>query len=265
MADSTKIKLWDQNHIQDTRIDIINEEPLAIRVQGQPYAVVMRTPGDDMALAAGFALTEGLVDDLKDITQLGACDSGDTNTVTLMLTESRRRSIAGHLDRRGYISQTSCGICGKALVAELIQQLDPIEDDSTLPLSVAEEWIEKLNDLQPLRRKTAASHAAAIFDDRGHLMIVGEDVGRHNGLDKAIGRLFLKRELAAAKVVALSSRVSYELVQKAARARIPIVLGVSRPTQLAVSLARDLNMTLATWARPRGLYIYAHHHRLTPA
>jgi FdhD protein len=95
------------------------------------------------------------------------------------------------------------------------------------------------------------------------LLSVGEDVGRHNGLDKAIGRLFLEHRLEAAKVVALSSRVSYELVQKAARARIPIVLGVSRPTRLAVALANDLNMTLATWARPNGLYLFSHPRRLT--
>ncbi len=259
------IKLWDGRDIKAAQLDIIIEEPLAIRVQGQPYAVVMRTPGDDTALAAGFALTEGLVDHPDDIAQLACCESDDTNTVTVTLTEARSRSIEGHLDRRGYISQTSCGICGKALVDDLIQQLDPVDIDATLALPLAEKWIEELNDLQPLRRQTAASHASAIFNDKGELLIVGEDVGRHNGLDKAIGRLFLDRKLAEARVVALSSRVSYELVQKAARARIPIVLGVSRPTRLAVSLAKDLNMTLATWARPNGLYIYSHPHRLTEA
>ena len=260
-----KITLWDGIHISNIELETIVEEPLAIRVQGQPYAVVMRTPGDDTALAAGFALTEGLVDHPDDIVQLACCESDDTNTVTVTLTDARNLSIEGHLDRRGYISQTSCGICGKALVDDLIQQLDPVDIGATLALPLAEKWIEELNDLQPLRRQTAASHASAIFNDKGELLIVGEDVGRHNGLDKAIGRLFLDRKLDEARVVALSSRVSYELVQKAARARIPIVLGVSRPTRLAVSLAKDLNMTLATWARPNGLYIYSHSHRLTEA
>jgi FdhD protein len=260
---SETIKLWDGSRVKTAQLEIIAEEPLAIRVQGQPYAVVMRTPGDDTALAAGFALTEGLVDDPDDIVQLACCESDDTNTVTLTLTPSRSHSIQGHLDRRGYISQTSCGICGKALVDELIQQLEPVDTHAALPLPLAEKWIESLNDLQPLRRRTAASHASAIFDGRGDLLVVGEDVGRHNGLDKAIGGLFLERRLEEARVVALSSRVSYELVQKAARARIPIVLGVSRPTRLAVALANDLNMTLATWARPNGLYIYSHPQRLT--
>ena len=260
---SETIKLWDGSRVKTAQLEIITEEPLAIRVQGQPYAVVMRTPGDDTALAAGFALTEGLVDDPDDIAQLACCESDDTNTVTLTLTPTRSRSVEGHLDRRGYISQTSCGICGKALVDELMQHLEPVDTHASLPLPLAEKWIESLNDLQPLRRRTAASHASAIFDGRGDLLIVGEDVGRHNGLDKAIGRLFLERRLKEAKVVALSSRVSYELVQKAARARIPIVLGVSRPTRLAVTLANDLNMTLATWARPNGLYIFSHSRRLT--
>jgi FdhD protein len=259
------VTLWNGSTIEKTRLDIINEEPLAIRVQGQPYAIVMRTPGDDIALAAGFALTEGLIDTPDEIVQLACCDAQDANTVTVTLTLARQQAIAGHLDRRGYISQTSCGICGKALVADLIQQLDPVEDDTTLPLSRAEQLIEQLNDLQPLRRKTAASHATAIYNGADQLLAVAEDVGRHNALDKAIGRLFLDRQLGAAKVAALSSRVSYELVQKAARAGIPIVLGVSRPTQLAVTLAGDLNMTLATWARPSGLYIYTHPHRLTHA
>lgn len=259
------VKLWNGHAIEATRLEIINEEPLAIRVQGEPYAVVMRTPGDDIALTAGFALTEGLVDVPDDMVQLACCDADDTNTVTLTLTPARQQSISNHLDRRGYISQTSCGICGKALIADLIQQLDPVENPAMLPLERAEQCIEQLNDLQPLRHKTAASHASAIYDSGGQLLVVAEDVGRHNALDKAIGRLFLDGQLADAKAVALSSRVSYELVQKAARAGIPIVLGVSRPTQLAVTLARDLNMTLATWARPSGLYIYTHSQRFTPS
>lgn len=259
---SSIVKYWDQEKIQDTHMDVINEEPLAIRVQGQPYAVVMRTPGDDIALAAGFALTEGLVDDPGDIVQLSSCQSDQTNAVTLVLTDTRSQSIQDRLDRRGYISQTSCGICGKALVADITQQLKTIDDDITFALSRAEQLIENLNDLQPLRRKTFASHASAIYDGRGQLLVVAEDVGRHNGLDKAIGRLFLDGKLVKAKVATLSSRVSYELVQKAARAGIPVILGLSRPTQLAVSLADDLNITLATWAKPHGLYLYTHSRRL---
>lgn len=257
------IKQWNGSTVESTQLDIINEEPLAIRVQGKPYAVVMRTPGDDIALTAGFGFTEGLVETPDDVVQLACCDAQDANTVTLTLTPARQLAAGEHLDRRGYISQTSCGICGKALVADLIQQLTPLDDDATLPLERAEQMIEALNDLQPLRRKTAASHASAIYSGNQDLLVVGEDVGRHNALDKAIGKLFLDNNLADAKIAALSSRVSYELVQKAARARIPIVLGVSRPTQLAVTLARDLNMTLATWARPSGLYIFSHPQRLT--
>lgn len=254
---------WNGRDVEAAELEIINEEPLAIRVQGQPYAVVMRTPGDDLALAAGFAYTEGLIDVADDVVQLACCDADDANTVTLTITSSRQEVIAGHLDRRGYISQTSCGICGKALVDDLTQQLASLNDESTLPLKRAEQWIEQLKDLQPLRRKTAASHASAIYGVNEKMLAVAEDVGRHNALDKAIGRLFLDDQLGDAKVAVLSSRVSYELVQKAARAHIPIVLGVSRPTQLAVTLAEDLNMTLATWARPNGLYIYSHPQRLT--
>ena len=239
----------------------IEEEPLAIRIQGNPYAVVMRTPGDDLAHAAGFCLTEGLVDDPDDIVNLATCDMDDTNVVTVTLSPQRREKIAGHLDRRGYISQTSCGLCGKTLVDELIQELRPIEDKATVDLAAAEEALHRLDDLQPLRRRTRASHAAALFDADLQPLVVMEDVGRHNALDKAIGRLFLDRRLHQAKVVVLSSRISYELVQKSVRARVPILMALSRPTRLAVDLGSRLGMSLAGAMRPDGLFLYCNTQR----
>ena len=240
----------------------IAEEPLSIRVQGKPYAVVMRTPGDDIALAAGFSLTEGLVDRREEIAALGCCEIDATNVVTLTLTAQRQEAIAAHLDRRGYISQTSCGICGKSVVEELRQEITPLNDHTQIRLQAALDCLINLGNLQPLRRQTAATHAAALFDAHMELLSVAEDVGRHNALDKAIGSLFYNRRLDQAKAAALSSRISYELVQKAARARIPILLAVSRPTHLAVSLARELNITMAGFARPDGLFIYTHPQRL---
>ncbi|MFZ1983428.1 MAG: formate dehydrogenase accessory sulfurtransferase FdhD [Desulfatitalea sp.] len=255
------ITVWQNAGQRAMAMDILDEEPLAIRVQGQPYAVVMRTPGDELAHAAGFCLTEGLVDRPEDIVNLAACNTDDTNVVTVTLTPQRRDQIAGHLDRRGYISQTSCGLCGKTLIDEVMQHLQPVQSDVTIPLAAAEQCLRNLDQFQPLRRSSAASHAAALFDAELNPLVVMEDVGRHNALDKAVGRLFLDRRLDLAKVVVMSSRISYELVQKTVRARIPIILALSRPTRLALDLASRLGVSLAGAAKPAGLYIYCHPQR----
>ena len=243
-------------------ISLIGEEPLSIRVQGMPYAVVMRTPGDEKAHVAGFCLGEGIVDEPGDVTNIAFCDGEDTNVVTVTLTAGRRARIADHLDRRTYISQTSCGICGKSIVDDLVQALRPVPDGDPLDASHALDRLIHLGDHQPLRARTRAAHAAAIYDGNLRHLSMAEDVGRHNALDKAIGSLFLNGRLAQAHLLTLSSRISYELVQKAARARIPVILAVSRPTALAVQLATALNMTLASLGKDNSLMIYCHARRL---
>lgn len=257
------ITRWHNGQRREMALSIISEEPLAIRVQGHPYAVVMRTPGDDLAHAAGFCLTEGLIDGLGDLVNLASCDDGDTNVVTVTLTPERRSLIAPHLDRRGYISQTSCGICGKTLVDELIQELRPVDDPITIRLHQAEHVLRALERFQPLRRQSAASHAAVLFDADFNSLGSMEDVGRHNALDKAIGRLLLDRQLERAKIAVISSRISYELVQKAVRARIPILMALSRPTSLALDLALQLNISVVGATKTAGLMIFTHAYRLT--
>ena len=240
----------------------IGEEPLSIRVQGSAYAVVMRTPGNEKAHVAGFCLGEGIVDDAGDVTNIALCDGEDSNVITVTLTAARRARIADHLDRRTYISQTSCGICGKSIVADLVQALTPLAEGTSLDAKGALDCLLRLGDYQPLRDKTRAAHAAAIYDHRLNRLSVAEDVGRHNALDKAIGRLFLDGILGQAHLLTLSSRISYELVQKAARARIAIILAISRPTALAVELATALNITLASLGKGDSLMIYCNPQRL---
>jgi FdhD protein len=257
------ITLWQDDRRQSLVLDLLDEEPLAIRVQGQPYAVVMRTPGDELAHAAGFCFTEGIIDQPEDVVQLATCDTGESNVVTVTLSPGRRAMVAGHLQRRSYISQTGCGLCGKTVVEEVVQQLPPVADGIVLTIAAAENTLRQLDRLQPMRRRSAASHAAALFDADLRPLSVMEDVGRHNALDKAIGRLFLDRRLPLAKVLVMSSRISYELVQKAARARIPIIMGLSRPTRLAVDLSERLNITVASAVKGKGLYIFCHPRRFT--
>ncbi len=265
MADSIKHKVVYWNNSSHTILDhdLVGEEPLSIRVQGNPYSVIMRTPGDEIAHAAGFCLGEGIVDTPDDFTSIGFCEDDDTNVIAVTLRASRREKIPQILDRRGFISQTSCGLCGKELVKDLYQIIQPLKNNTKINLTRALNGLKELSANQPLREKTRASHAAVLYRSDFEVLAVAEDVGRHNALDKAIGKVFLARKLDQIALAILSSRISYELVQKAARAQIPIILAHSRPTALAVELASQLNITLASLDDDdEGLYIFCGQHRL---
>ncbi len=253
---------WNETFNNSEDRHLIGEEPLSIRLQGNPYSVVMRTPGDEIAHAAGFCLGEGIVDSPDDFTTIAFCDDVDTNVVAVTLKPERRAGISEILDRRGFISQTSCGLCGKEIVEDLYQALKPIEDDRKMDIEKAAACMDRLPELQPLRQKTRAAHAAVLYDSDFNLLSSAEDVGRHNALDKAVGKLFLNGNLSKASLLVLSSRISYELVQKAAQARIPIILAMSRPTALAVDLASKLNMTLGCESDGEGLYVFCGSQRL---
>jgi len=224
--------------------------------------MVMRTPGDEIAHAAGFCLAEGIADTPDDFNELTLCDGTGSNVVTVTLSPERRHQIINVLERRAFISQTSCGICGKEIVDDLNDMIRPLTAETSLDIHNTYHCLETLSSHQPLRQKTRSSHAALLFNADFEILAAGEDVGRHNALDKAIGKLFLKKRLTEAILLVLSSRVSYELVQKAARARIQIILSISRPTSLAVELAERLNITLACLAKGNGLDIFCGTHRL---
>lgn len=242
--------------------ELIREEPLLIRVDGKPYSVVMRTPGDEGFHVAGFCLAEGLVDQPNDIATLGYCDEMDGNVATVTLQPERREKVSSLLDRRGFVSQTSCGICGKELIKDLCQILTAITDEAKINIGQAIGCVGQLSKHQKLYEKTRGSHAALLFDTELELLAMGEDVGRHNALDKAIGKVFVGGNLADACLGVLSSRISYELVQKAARAHLAILIGMSRPTALAVELGRTLNMTLACISKKGGLLVFCGEERL---
>jgi FdhD protein len=262
--DTHLITHWDTASTREKDKALIAEEPLSVRVQGNPYSVVMRTPGDEIALVAGFCLAEGIIDSADDYTSLAFCDGEDTNVIAVTLTPDRRDKISDILDRRGFISQTSCGLCGKEIVKDLFQIIKPLADDVRIDGKKALACLENINQHQPLRRQTRAAHAAVLYSSQFEFLAAAEDVGRHNALDKVIGQVVLDRKLDQAGLLTLSSRISYELVQKAARARIPIILAISRPTALAAKLAAELNITIASLADGPGLYIFSHPHRLIP-
>lgn len=245
----------------DGKQALIVEEPLSIRIDGSPYSVVMRTPGDEIAHVAGFCLAEGIVESPEDFSAIGFCNEDDTNVATVTLTEHRRKKVAGILDRKGFVSQTSCGICGKEVVRDLQQILSPLPVRTRFTIEKVSACVDMLRDYQAIYKKTRASHASVIFDRELSAIAHAEDVGRHNALDKAIGKVFMEKGIDSAVFALMSSRLSYELVQKAARAGIELIVGVSRPTALAVELADSIGMTLG-WARGEKLTVFCHQERL---
>jgi FdhD protein len=250
----------------DAPQELVGEEPLSILVQGKPYAVVMRTPGDELAHAAGFCLAEGIVDGPDDLHHIDFCKKDASNAVAVALTEARCAQVADRLERRSFLSQTSCGICGKEVIQDLLQMVHPFEDDDlTVAAPRLVECVQSLCARQAMHRTTKASHAASLFDAECRLMSVAEDVGRHNAVDKAVGQLFLMEELPEARVMLVSSRVSFEMIQKAARARVPIFLSLSHPTALAVELAKTLNMTVVTIRGDTRLTVYCGRDRVREA
>ncbi len=224
---------------------LIIEEPLSIRIEGNPYSVVMRTPGDEIAHVAGFCLAEGLIDSPEDIVTIGFCTDEGTNVATVTLTGNRKKKVVDLLDRKGFVSQTSCGICGKEVINDLHQITSPVNNNFKISVDHARGCADQLTKYQPIHKNTRSAHAALIFDKDLQVLSSAEDVGRHNALDKAIGKVFMDNKISSARFGVMSSRLSYELVQKAARAGLELLIGISRPTSLGVDLARAVNMTLA--------------------
>jgi len=256
------ILTFKNNSCLEEKTDLIMEEPLSIRIQGKTFSVLLRTPGEEQPHAAGFCLSEGIIDGLSDIAALGYCDSVDPNVIAMRLNDKRAELVSDLLSGKTYISQTSCGICGQEMIRSLGQNIVPFSDNMKLN---PKEMVGKLNqlpDLQPLRKKTRAVHAAAICGEGFDVLSVSEDVGRHNALDKAIGKLLLADTLKNAKIAVMSSRISYELVQKASRAGIPVIIAISRPTALAVKFAEQLNMTLACLSKGDGIHVFTGKNRL---
>ena len=235
--------------------DFIREEPLFIRVEDRTYAVVMRTPGDEIAHAAGFCLSEGLVESPDDFASIGFCSDIDENSITVTLHEERKNLVSEQLERGGFLSQTSCGICGREMIEDLTNNLKVVEDKSVISYGQVIECVEKFFKHQEYYVRTRGTHAVMLFDSNLDIIVKAEDVGRHNAMDKAIGTLFLGNRLSDIYLAVLSSRISFEIIQKAARAGIPILISIAHPTSMAVELGLKLNMTLVCLDKKSGFIV----------
>jgi len=259
---SHKAMSFENNAFKAKDQELILEEPLSMRIDGNPYAVVMRTPGYEINHAAGFFLSEGLVNHKDNFATIGYCSEEGVNVVTATLQPERKRVVKDLLERRGFVSQTSCGICGKELIKDIYQIVKPVTKHLKMSITDLGLCFAKLVDQQALYKTTRGAHAAMILDTRLNPISFAEDVGRHNALDKAIGSVFMETRLDDAGLAVMSSRISYELVQKAARAGIEMIIALSRPTALAVELASRLNMTLACFDKNDAVMVFCGRDRI---
>ncbi len=244
------------------RHDLICEEPLLIRIEEKPYSVVMRTPGDETFHAAGFCLAEGIVDDYTDFNTIGFCEDMDPNVVEVTLKPERLEKVSSLLNRKGFVSQTSCGICGKGFIDEISQILNYGDINKKITPDEIIKAGNRLVESQSLYRSTRGSHGIVILDNSLDVISKGEDVGRHNALDKAIGRLLMGKKLKNACIAVLTSRISFEMIQKANRAGIYFMISRSRPTALAAELGRSLNMTLVCHSDGKDMAVFSGQDRI---
>ena len=221
------------------------EEPLEIRVGGEPLAVTMRTPGNDEELALGFCLSEGIPATAAALpADLGA------NTVEVEATGFDRSRV-----QRSFYTSSSCGVCGKGALEAVSVEAAKVESRLAVPASLVGELPGRLQ--QPTFEATGGLHATGLFDERGELLCLREDVGRHNAMDKVIGWAFLEGRLPLEDaILCVTGRLSFEIVQKAAVAGCPLLVAVGAPSSLAVDLARDRGITLCGFVRDGRVNVY---------
>ena len=224
------------------------EEPLEIRINGSPVAVTMRTPGHDEELALGFALSEGLRP-----REARLPDDLAANTVELQAPDFDAARLA-----RSFYTTSSCGVCGKGALEAVAVEAARVDSGLKLPAELLASLPDRLRAAQPAFAATGGLHATGLFDERGELRCLREDVGRHNAMDKVVGWAFRAGLLPLARsVLCLSGRLSFELVQKAAVAGCPLLVAVGAPSSLAVDLARDRGITLCGFVRDGRLNVYS--------
>lgn len=249
---------------------IVIEEPLEIRARGpgqEPIsvAVTMRTPGDDPELAVGFLYTEGLVLSRGEVVAAQGCASkrggGACNTVQVVLSRPFDRSAL----KRNFFATSSCGVCGKATLDQVAVRCPPVGSGPVVGRSILVGLPDVLRGAQAAFDRTGGLHAAGLFDAEGRLIALREDVGRHNAVDKLVGRALLEGDVPlTGRILLVSGRTSFEILQKAAVAGVPIVCAVSAPSSLAVSMADRLGITLVGFLRGPSFNVYTHPERIDP-
>ena len=266
---STKlITRWSDAKPAQVEDELVVEEPLEIRVGQQSLIVVMRTPGHDFELAAGFLYTESLITSGDDIEIIAYCEEEDAETQPAGLSSWQNIvnvRLIEELDfetqsgwQRNFHANASCGLCGKMTIESVRQQVPPLNSGFRVNQEVFYKLNDRLRKAQSVFEKTGGLHAAGLFNEAGELLIIREDIGRHNAVDKVIGQALLADLVPLDRhILMVSGRASFEIVQKALFARIPIIVAVSAASTLAVDLAKEGNLTLVGFMRGQSMAVYS--------
>ncbi|MFD3475412.1 formate dehydrogenase accessory sulfurtransferase FdhD [Streptomyces sp. NPDC058695] len=249
---------------------LVAEEPLEIRLNGKPLAITMRTPGDDFALAAGFLVSEGVLGATEELQSIvycaGALEDG-SNTYNVVDVRTAPGVVLPDITlERNVYTTSSCGLCGKASL-DAVRTTTRFAIDDTPPVRIEPSLLaslpDRLREAQRVFDRTGGLHAAALFSEAGELLDIREDVGRHNAVDKLVGRALQNGGLPLSRAILLvSGRASFELAQKAVMAGIPVLAAVSAPSSLAVDLAAESGLTLVGFLRGPNMNVYAGEHRI---
>ena len=267
LAANTRILRWKHGVLGQAANDsLAREEPLEIRVKGESVAVTMRTPGHDEELAIGFLLSEGVIAGPSDVLEVAPCQQGEAalhgNVLNVFLAPKVGIDLAKL--RRNVYASSSCGLCGKASIESVHNHFEPLTKRE--PVIAAELILQlpaKLRAKQETFDKTGGLHAAGLFDDAGNLLTLREDIGRHNAVDKVLGRSMLDGNFPLEdRVMMVSGRASFEILQKALAGRVPVICAVSAPSSLAVEFARESGQTLVGFLRGDTFNVYSHQDRI---
>jgi FdhD protein len=272
-APGIRIRKWAAGQWSEAPDAVVTEEPLQLMLNGDELSVVMRTPGQDVELALGLMFAEGIARSLDDIRLVRiSAESGETedrirvdasmvesNQIDIQLVHAPRRK-----PERSMLSSSACGVCGAVLIEDLRRDLALLPAGPSVDPSALPGLVERLRSGQGVFERTGGLHAAGLFTARGELICMREDIGRHNAVDKVVGRLLLDGGLPARDtVLVVSGRAGYEIVQKSITAGMPVLAAVGAPSSLAVALSREFNQTLVGFLRGERFNVYAAPERLT--
>ena len=264
MRDVRRVPVLKLDERQPLNIDdeVVVEEPLEIRVNGESVSVTMRTPGDDFDLAIGLLWTEGIIRSREEIGTIAYCPDEEQpelkNIVNVGLVDSTRKLESS----RRLWSNSSCGLCGKATIDSIRQVCKVISSATTATYDLLCSLPAKLRDAQSNFDRTGGIHAVALFNTQGIVLALREDIGRHNAADKALGAALLGGFPVMDSIMMVSGRLGFEIAQKALVAGVPIVASISAPSSLALQLANDFGMTAIGFLRGRSMNIYSHPERV---
>jgi len=266
---TARILAFRDGRAQERADRLATEEPMEIRARGPGQeaarvAVTMRTPGGDFELACGFLLTEGLIRGRDDVIRVSYCeDPGPEEERYNVVTVELARPLDPALLRRNFYATSSCGVCGKAALEDVEVRCAPVPQGFAVRAEILARLPGELRRAQRVFDQTGGLHAAGLFDAEGRLLSVREDVGRHNAVDKLVGEALLRGELPLSeRILQVSGRVSFEIVQKAAVAGVPVVAAVSAPSSLAVEAAERLGLTVVGFVREGRFNVYSHPERV---